>query len=95
MKTYFYRLLPAVAAMSLALQPADLRAKDATIELGGLTSRVPAEWAEELPCDPQSYKEYRLDPIDDYYSADVTIYALGSRMLRRAISSPGSRAFSP
>jgi hypothetical protein len=44
------------------------------IELGRLKSWVPADWMEETPDGAQTYKQYRLEPVnDDKYSAYVTI----------------------
>jgi hypothetical protein len=48
------------------------------VELGKLKSRVPADWAEQVPYDPNCYKEYRLEPVDeDVEYAHVSLYFLG------------------
>ena len=68
MKNYLYWLpLLASSTISLALQGPGLWARlpnrDDVVELGGLRSRVPADWVEEKPDDAHCYKQYRLEPV--------------------------------
>jgi hypothetical protein len=77
-------LLLAGSAGSFLFQTPGLSAFDrrpsAVVELGGLRSPVPADWAEEVPYNPECLKEYRLAPAsDDEYYAAVTIYSLGKQ----------------
>jgi hypothetical protein len=47
------------------------------VELGKLKARVPADWVERVPNDPQCLKRYRLEPInDDKDNAFVSVYCL-------------------
>ena len=78
----YWFLLAAWSAIGFAPQGPSLWAKDPTggniIELGGLKSRVPADWAEQVPDDPDGYKQYRLEPVnDDKAYACISIYSLG------------------
>jgi len=83
MKNYHYWLpLLAWSVISFALQGPGLWARDPSrgdiVELGSLKSRVPADWVEEIPYNARSYKQYRLEPIDDDKEyAQVTIRFLG------------------
>jgi hypothetical protein len=70
------------SAICLSLQGPGLWARapdrDDVVEIGSLKSRVPADWVEEKPDDTQSYKQYRLEPInDDEDYAQVTVRFLG------------------
>jgi hypothetical protein len=70
MKSYLYWLsLLAGSAISFALQGPVACAQDPNqgdvVDLGGLKSRVPADWAEEEPDDARLYKQYRLAPVGD------------------------------
>jgi hypothetical protein len=69
MKHYFYSLLlVAWSAISPALQEPGHRARipklGEVVDLGSLKSRVPVEWAEEKPSEANSYKQYRLEPVN-------------------------------
>jgi hypothetical protein len=83
MKNYLYWLpLLTSSAISLALQGPGLWARlpntDGVVELGGLKSRVPADWVEEEPDEAHSYKQYRLEPVDDDKDyAQLTVRFLG------------------
>jgi hypothetical protein len=74
-------LLVAGSAFGLALQTPELQAADQSIvKLGALQSRVPGDWKEEAPYDPECYKAYRLEPAsDDEFDANVAIYFLGKQ----------------
>jgi hypothetical protein len=76
-----YRWLVATtAAVSLGYLETNfcLGVQGAFVELGKFRSRVPANWAEEIPYDASAYKEYRLEPVnDDKDAARLTIYFLG------------------
>jgi hypothetical protein len=70
MKNYLYWLsLLAGSAITLALQGPGTRAENPNrgdvVELGGLKSRVPADWVEVEPDDARYYKQYRLAPVGD------------------------------
>jgi len=88
-------LLVAGSAFGLALQTPDLQAADqAIVKLGGLQSRVPGDWKEEVPYDPRGYKAYRLEPAsNDQFDANVTIYSLGNQPedMAHATSDYGSK----
>src|SRR5262245_18548625 len=78
----YWLLIPAAIAVWLGLLgPGSwVRAQErgAVVQLGKLKSRVPADWAEEKPYEPSSYKEYRLELIGtDKYDARLTIDFLG------------------
>src|SRR5689334_5654581 len=89
MKTYLsWFLLAAWSAGSLALHGPALRAGgpngDDVVELGGLKSRVPADWAEQVPRVSPYFRQYRLQPVrqyrlepinDDKDGAHVSVYA--------------------
>ncbi len=83
MKNSLYWLpLLASSAISLVLQGPGVWARvpnrGDVVELGGLKSRVPADWVEEKPDDARCYKQYRLEPIDDDKDyAQVTVRFLG------------------
>jgi hypothetical protein len=49
------------------------------IDLGGLKSRVPADWLlQEKPDGPQCYKQFRLEPVDDDKNhARITVCSAG------------------
>jgi hypothetical protein len=65
---------PAVAGSGSA---AGAQEKGDLVELAGLKSRTPAHWIIQKPYDPQAYKEFRLEPVnDDKYAAQLTIYSL-------------------
>jgi hypothetical protein len=55
------QLYPALAV--LAARPEAGPNTGDVVELGGLKSRVPADWVEERPDDAQDYKQYRLEPF--------------------------------
>jgi hypothetical protein len=49
------------------------------VELGGLKSRVPADWVGEKPGEPQGTKQYRLEPVgDDKEGARLTVEFVGN-----------------
>jgi hypothetical protein len=79
MQNSLSRLL-SVAGIAFCLVPVpDARAQppDTFVDLGGLKSRVPVDWTEEQRDDPQSYKQYRLEPVDDdKYYGEVAIYSI-------------------
>jgi hypothetical protein len=83
MKSYVYwLLLGAWGVMGFALQGAALQARGPNgsdvVELGGLKSRAPADWAEQVCYDPHCTKQYRLEPVnDDAEYAYVSVYFLG------------------
>ena len=53
------------------------------VELGGLTSRVPAGWAGERPDDPRYHRQYRLGPVgNDKEDARLTVEPLGTGRAR-------------
>jgi hypothetical protein len=55
------------------------------VELGGLTSRVPAGWAGERPDDPRYHRQYRLGPVgNDKEDARLTVEPLGTGRARPA-----------
>jgi hypothetical protein len=74
--------LPMLAWSAISLAPPSVWAQvpnmGNVVEFGSLKSRVPADWVQEKPDNPQRYKQYRLEPVnDDKDDAQVTIRFLG------------------
>ena len=71
MKTYLYGFLLGVwGAIGFAPQGPALWARapngSDVVELGGLKSRVPADWAEHVPNYSHYFKQFRLEPVKQY-----------------------------
>jgi hypothetical protein len=81
--SYFHwLLLLASSAITAASAGPGFSAQDQNriVEVGGLKSRVPTNWAEVPPDDPHCYKQYRLEPIqDDSAYARVVICPVGKK----------------
>ena len=69
MKSSYFPWLPLLASSAIIVASAgpgfSAQIQNRIVEVGGLKSPVPADWAEVPPDDPQCYKQYRLEPIQD------------------------------
>jgi hypothetical protein len=83
MNRFDWLRLFAGSAISLGLLGPGLRATaqntGEVVELGGLKSRVPADWVAVRPDRPQYSRQYRLEPVgDDKEGAQLTVDFVGN-----------------